>query len=138
MFCDDIRVEVGNKLSFMGVYRGTIDVPEFPYVAPKLCIATYCSSPIENTFKSLRMKISLGDTLLHDEAIPVEFINQSFNEVKSIAAGSSEPVERIIIGFNTMIAPLIIDRDSIIRVMVYSDEEEIVAGKIRIRQVASQ
>ena len=84
------------------------------------------------------MKISLGDTLLHDEAIPVEFINQSFNEVKSIAAGSSEPVERIIIGFNTMIAPLIIDRDSIIRVMVYSDEEEIVAGKIRIRQVASQ
>jgi len=37
MFCDDVRKEVGRKLSFIGVYGKKIGV-EFPFTFPKLYI----------------------------------------------------------------------------------------------------
>jgi hypothetical protein len=37
IICDDIRQEVGNKLTFVGVYQDQIFVSQIPYVFPKLC-----------------------------------------------------------------------------------------------------
>ncbi len=37
LICDDIREEVGNKISMMGVYAKDIFVPKFPFTFPKLC-----------------------------------------------------------------------------------------------------
>lgn len=36
-FCDDVRQEVGNKLSFMGIYGANLVVPDFPTTLVKLC-----------------------------------------------------------------------------------------------------
>jgi hypothetical protein len=38
IFCDDIRQEVGGKLSFMGVYYGVMYVPQFPILLPKISV----------------------------------------------------------------------------------------------------
>lgn len=40
--CDDIREEVGNKLSFMGVYGKNIVIPKTPFVFPQICVAIFC------------------------------------------------------------------------------------------------
>lgn len=37
IICDDVRDEVGNKASFMGVYQKDIFVPKIPFIFPKLC-----------------------------------------------------------------------------------------------------
>ena len=37
--CDDIRIELGNKPSFMGVYDEGILVPKIPFSFAKLCLA---------------------------------------------------------------------------------------------------
>jgi hypothetical protein len=40
IFCDDIRMEVGNKLTFVGSYLGDMLVTQsFPVIIPKLCLA---------------------------------------------------------------------------------------------------
>ncbi len=39
IICDDIREEVGHKMSFMGVYGPNIVVPEIPFIFPQLCAA---------------------------------------------------------------------------------------------------
>lgn len=36
IFCDDVRLEVGNKLSFMGTYNGSMVVSGFPFDVPRL------------------------------------------------------------------------------------------------------
>ena len=58
IFCDDVRREEGNKLSYMGVYGTNLLVPDFPIVLPKLCIAlqmrTSPSPPKDVLFKLLR------------------------------------------------------------------------------------
>jgi hypothetical protein len=35
--CDDIRQEIGNKLTFVGVYQDQIIVSRLPFTFPKLC-----------------------------------------------------------------------------------------------------
>jgi hypothetical protein len=38
ILCDDIRQEIGNKISLMGIYGRDIVVPQIPFVFPKLCL----------------------------------------------------------------------------------------------------
>jgi hypothetical protein len=45
IFCDDIRHEVGGKLSYIGVYSGRLLVPGFPLSLPKLCVAVRAVAP---------------------------------------------------------------------------------------------
>ena len=42
--CDDIRQEVGNKASFIGIYSKYIFIPSVPFIFPKLCFAVRCSN----------------------------------------------------------------------------------------------
>lgn len=37
IICDDIRQEIGNKLTFVGTYQDLIIVSKLPYTFPKLC-----------------------------------------------------------------------------------------------------
>lgn len=62
IFCDDIRSEVGNKASYIGVYNAVIYVPAFPMVVPKFGIATTFNEPrkmAENRDWSITIKIFL-------------------------------------------------------------------------------
>jgi hypothetical protein len=48
LFCDDIRREVGNKVSYIGTYRGTIFVHgDFPVTLPKFAFAVRFSQKKE-------------------------------------------------------------------------------------------
>ncbi len=38
ILCDDVRLEIGNKHSLMGVYAGTIIVTKVPSLLPKVCL----------------------------------------------------------------------------------------------------
>lgn len=40
LFCDDVRLEVGNKLSYMGVFQNII-VPQLPVWLPKLAVVNH-------------------------------------------------------------------------------------------------
>ena len=40
LFCDDVRLEVGNKLSYMGVFQSMM-VPQLPVWLPKLAVVNH-------------------------------------------------------------------------------------------------
>src|SRR5499433_4427017 len=42
LFCDDVRLEIGNKLSYMGVFQSII-VPQLPVWLPKLAVVNHWS-----------------------------------------------------------------------------------------------
>ena len=64
LWCDDIRQEVGNKPSFMGVYTGGILVPSLPTILPRLAVYIWIKTPIGQPFESLRIRISRDDEFL--------------------------------------------------------------------------
>jgi len=44
ILCDDIREEIGNKLSFMGVYTIDVNIPSEPFVFSQFCMAIFCKN----------------------------------------------------------------------------------------------
>lgn len=38
ILCDDIRQELGGKVSLMGIYGRDLVVPDIPFMLPKLCL----------------------------------------------------------------------------------------------------
>lgn len=42
IICDDIREEVGNKVTFVGTYGPYIFVSKIPFTFPKLCFVNFC------------------------------------------------------------------------------------------------
>ena len=59
IFCDDIREEVGNKLSFMGVYSADLTVPVLPIVLNKLCIVVRAITNNSDPFESLNVSLNV-------------------------------------------------------------------------------
>lgn len=57
LFCDDIRREMGGKLSFMGIYSEGLLVPTFPVTLPKLCLFVKIVTPAEEPFRSLNLRV---------------------------------------------------------------------------------
>ena len=68
--CDDIRQEVGNKLSFIGTYglKPDIFVSKIPAVLPKLCFGL--------TFKNLRGGLSFFFVLYDPNAKEIHKMNK--------------------------------------------------------------
>ena len=68
LWCDDIRQELGNKPSFMGVYVGGLVLPALPTVMAKLCVWITVSSPVQEPVHKLSVRIVRDDGLVLIEA----------------------------------------------------------------------
>lgn len=71
-FCDDIRQEVGNKISLIGCYSSIIQVERAPAILPKLCAIVKVYSPLERPFTKLAVRIVRGDQTLAELKFPAE------------------------------------------------------------------
>lgn len=59
LFCDDIRSELGNKFSYMGVYGDDINLAgELPTLLPKLCMISTIYVPSGTPIGKLQLTIS--------------------------------------------------------------------------------
>ncbi|MBV2234499.1 MAG: hypothetical protein KUL75_03030 [Sterolibacterium sp.] len=85
IFCDDIRHELGGKLSFIGVYTGHLFVRAFPVTLPKLCLALTAITPASQPFQKLDLRI------LKDEEILAEgSLDESMLSNVAAAAGEAD------------------------------------------------
>lgn len=55
VLCDDIRNEVGNKKSLMGIYTNKLIVKSVPAVIPRICLYIALEG-IKRTFKNIHVK----------------------------------------------------------------------------------
>lgn len=64
IWCDDIRQEAGNKLSYVGCYSGQMFVPAMPVTLPKLCVAMQAITLAANPFKLIKFRLLKNDDVL--------------------------------------------------------------------------
>ena len=64
LWCDDIRQEIGNKPSFMGVYAGGLTVPSLPTILPRLSVYVWAITTIDHPFKKAVLRITRDDGFL--------------------------------------------------------------------------
>jgi hypothetical protein len=69
IFSDDVRLEVGNKLSYMGCYTGSMAVTQMPLILPKLCVVMHATTPADNPFKELRFRLLKNDDVISEREV---------------------------------------------------------------------
>ena len=101
LWCDDIRQEIGNKPSFMGVYTGRIVLGELPAVLPRLGVFTWVNTPIDRPFKQLTLRLVRDDgfVVLELKPGPVDASN-------SVDVTKPNDVTRSVFGAAFAVAPL--------------------------------
>lgn len=88
IFCDDVRREVGDKLSLMGVYNGSLIFNKFPAQMPILHAVLSLVFPIDIIPESLKLILTDDDDL----EFTVEFTEEELTEQRerALTSGDSE------------------------------------------------
>jgi hypothetical protein len=127
IFCDDIRQEVGNKMSLIGCYQGELIVNSAPTALPKLCALITVTTPKGKPFKSLTIRVVKND----DEFARLEIPEIGLNEVAQNNVDAT--ATRKSINTALMFAPFVIDKQFALRVLATTEEGEIVGPRLLIK-----
>lgn len=134
IYCDDIRQEVGGKLSLIGVYNGVLLVPQFPVTLPKLWIMATCVMPIDQSPKTLKMRVSRNNEPLMDlDALP-DYLKQLANMPDSgvpLAEGSQRVISSHV---HVCLTPLLLDGPCLLRIAAFVDEHEVRGVGLQVQQ----
>lgn len=134
IYCDDVRLEVGNKQSLMGIYASDLLTNELPVVLPKLCIVVNLITSIENPFKKLTVKILRDDEVLIEAPITDEQLNEPQSNI--IENGDKDnPHRRIGMNFTLILSPFVIDKECTLRVRAETESGELKGAGLRIKLV---
>jgi hypothetical protein len=132
IFCDDIRQEVGQKMSLMGVYHGELHVSALPTFLAKLCIAVFCATPLETPFKSMTIRTASGEVILQEMSISQTDLNTMQLEISSRST-EDDPIKSLYVGVSINLIPFAIEKEQSITVTAIADGVELTAGKLRIK-----
>lgn len=126
-FCDDIRHEIGNKMSLMGCYQSELFVASTPTILPKFCIFATAHTPKNRSFKSLVFKVMLDNTIeLAKFEVPGEGLTGSDQTSDSNST-------RMAVSAAIMFSPFNVEKPTILRVNAITEEGEIVGPRIQIK-----
>lgn len=126
IFCDDIRQETGNKVSFMGCYQGELFVPLMPLALPKLCVYVTISTLVARPLKALTIRVDQRETKLVTIEIPSE-------DLARLAPPPQEDATRILVNAIVILSPFAITEPSEIRVVVITEDGEMLGPRLRIK-----
>ncbi len=105
IICDDIREEIGRKLSYIGIYGKDILVSKIPYTFPKLCFAiSYKGVKAGNSFSVVLKNPSgkqLGETI--NGSVPKELKGNIHFHMFAIFSPlniTQEGFHKLVIAFN--------------------------------------
>lgn len=124
IFCDDIRHEMGGKVSYIGVYSGGLFVPSFPVILPKLCLSVKVVTSADEPLNTLTLRVLKDDETLQKIVL----------DERQLAAASESPeemsdedlVERIHVAqFMLVFSPLQLDGPCVLRVRVQTEDGEL-------------
>jgi hypothetical protein len=132
-FCDDIRYEVGNKVTLVGLYDGALFLQEFPAMIPRLGINLVVDTPIDDQVRSFVLRIEKGDEIIVEATASVP----SQPRPDTVVQNGHDELTRAMFSMKILLAPMTVLSPCMLRVKVTLDGVESVAGKLRITAAPS-
>lgn len=123
LMCDDVRSEMGNKLSYMGIYGPSLLLPSFPAVLPKLCFVLTASGPAaEPGPRALAFRL-----MRDDEVIGELRIDSADLEAHESVLENVDSKRRVFRGVLALY-PFQLDSPCSLRIRAQWDDEELKGG----------
>ncbi len=141
IFCDDIRQEVGNKRSYMGVYTGDLVVSSpLPVIMSKLAIVVSVRTLIVDPFKKLEIVVKHGNKVLIDTgdlSSGLAMADQIRLATQPPRGGEedeseTEPTKYVALHIELVLSPFVIDSAKRIRVVATTESGELRSRALRI------
>ena len=120
IYCDDIRQELGGKMTVVGMYPQGSPVqfpPQGAAMLSKFCVMGYIRTPLDTPLKSLTCELRLDDDVIHRVELPPE----ALNDKDSISTKRRGFIAQLIMEFGNMIVP----REGVLRFVAIVDGTEV-------------
>lgn len=133
LFCDDIRHELGGKLSFIGVYSSGLFVPAFPATLPKLCLMVKIVTPSDEPLRSLNLRVLKDEECLQEIAVDEEQLAAVSDSTEDMS--DLQRKERVMMAqFMVVFSPIQFDGPCILRVRVQTENGELRGIALNVNQ----
>ncbi|MDR2209176.1 MAG: hypothetical protein LBE22_09435 [Azoarcus sp.] len=126
-FCDDIRFEIGNKRSLIGIYTNKLIAEAIPTTLSRLCIEIIICLPIKNNIDYIKIISSLNSEVIGEMII-------SGAEASEMSKKTMEDDTVFEIVSLMSFSPLVVKEPSILEVSAMIGDKEIPAGRLHISQ----
>ena len=135
IFADDIRTEMGGKHSIIGIHNHVLALNAPPAMIPKMAVSLNCFTDFDHPFKQIAIKVLLDDTVIVQNELPPEFLEQSFNENRKLLedAGVDLSSQMYRVTANIHLNPFVIKQDGKVSVFITADGKETLAGSLFLR-----
>ena len=136
IYCDDVREELGGKVSYIGVYKSALVVNDFPALLPKFFVLVNVQAPATDPIHSLVVSIYKDDELVEQ----VEMEKEEFQKfVTASESWTDDEKSTRIQSVNATIhfSPLVFENECILRVRAETEREEIPGRSLRIVRMQS-
>lgn len=117
LYCDDIRQEIGGKLSFVGVYSGSLFVQTFPATLAKLCLSVRVVTPASKPLRSLTLLVLRDEEVLQEIIVEKEQLDAASD---SSGALGKEHVQ--VAQFFLVFSPITFENPCVLRVQAQTEE----------------
>lgn len=135
VICDDVRKEVGNKLSYMGIYSGSIVVTQFPARLPKLCFVLNLRVDAESPLRQAVFRIMKDETVIARAELKEEQLSEMQIRIAA-AAKDVMTLESPHFTFSVVceVAPFEVTESCKLRMRADTEHGEIKGGTIPVVQ----
>lgn len=128
-FCDDIRYEIGNKVSYMGVYRSELFAENYPLLLPKFALAIHYTQGIDLPRPAVKIRVFYEP----DAGEVVELATLEMPENAEPKAGEFSG-DLVAASFEVVFSPLNVPGPGLLRARAYREGAEIRLGSLPFRQ----
>lgn len=132
VYCDDIRNEMGGKVSLMGVYQSDMVFPQFPVITSKFCARITLRFAVENRPKeALKIELFAGDNAIG----AIEMDSQQIQTTELPPLDADIPAEDQYLALQAMLvfSPFQIEAPCRLRLRASVDGNEIKGNGLKIR-----
>ena len=142
IFCDDIRHEIGNKTSLIGVYENDMlfQHPIFPLLIPKLAMAIVVVVPKADLPDKIELEIFFpgnDETPVETTSVnTVDAVSQKNDIMQGMASENVADGEILKFAFQLVVSPAKFDKQGFIKVRAHLDGELLKLGQLRIGEAA--
>lgn len=136
IFCDDVRHELGGKLSYIGDYSGVLLVPAFPVTLPKLCLVIKVLTPAEKPFARLTLRVLKDNEVLIEGNLDETQLSGTLNATPNTV---EENEDRLLMFMSIFVfSPLHLEGPCILRVRAETEEGELKGSGMIIGQAPAE
>ncbi|OAI06751.1 DUF6941 family protein [Methylomonas methanica] len=135
IFCDDIRHELGGKLSYIGVYSGRLFLPTFPLTLPKLCLSINVLTPATRPFTKLSLRVMKDKDVLFEGNLD----DSQLSGAVEVLSDSEMDIKDRVLSLQSVIvfSPFALEAPCTLRVLAETEDGELRGYGLKIEQTST-